>query len=183
LANGPLAADYYGRSSAELDQISRDVDLLAGSGVFDMRLILDHKNIIAKARSLAEYTEHQKRFSQNQVDADGAAAGARAYEAAVDKSRKAQEYLTTANEQIKAAAELPDSDTDDRADARRYAKKSIEALREIVSSGESEKARIAAATALLDRGYGIPSSETESGSFHSRGGVTVLIFSKQGKRK
>ena len=41
-----------------------------------------------------------------------------------------------------------------RAYAQQYTEKAIEALAEIMESGESEAARVSAANALLDRGHG-----------------------------
>jgi hypothetical protein len=44
--------------------------------------------------------------------------------------------------------------------ARQYAPEAIAALVQIATGGESESARVAAATALLDRGYGRPQTLT-----------------------
>jgi hypothetical protein len=44
--------------------------------------------------------------------------------------------------------------------ARQYAPEALAALVEIATQGESESARVAAATALLDRGYGRPQALT-----------------------
>lgn len=40
--------------------------------------------------------------------------------------------------------------------ARRYTKSALKTLSQIMESGESEASRVAAATALLDRGHGKP---------------------------
>lgn len=40
--------------------------------------------------------------------------------------------------------------------AREYSERAISVLAQVMESGESEQARIAAANALLDRGYGKP---------------------------
>lgn len=42
--------------------------------------------------------------------------------------------------------------------ARQYTVQALEVLRDIALSGESEAARVSAANALLDRGYGKPST-------------------------
>lgn len=49
----------------------------------------------------------------------------------------------------KATVDLQDA-------AREYTEEALETLRAICASGQSESARVAAATALLDRGYGKP---------------------------
>ena len=45
--------------------------------------------------------------------------------------------------------------------ARQYAKSAILALVKVATKGESEAARVSAATAILDRGYGKPAQSLE----------------------
>lgn len=45
--------------------------------------------------------------------------------------------------------------------ARKHAPEAIQALVDIAMRGESESARVAAASALLDRGYGRPSQQMD----------------------
>ena len=44
--------------------------------------------------------------------------------------------------------------------AREYTNDALDALVEVMKSGQSDSARIAAATAILDRGYGRPTKTT-----------------------
>jgi len=65
--------------------------------------------------------------------------------------------------------------------AREYAGDALAALLEIATTGDSEPARVSAATALLDRGYGRPRQSME----HSgpNGGPIPLQVWKFGKRE
>ena len=45
--------------------------------------------------------------------------------------------------------------------ARAYTERSVQALGSIIEMGQSETARVAAATALLDRGWGKPKQSVE----------------------
>jgi len=48
--------------------------------------------------------------------------------------------------------------------AREYTERALKTLAAICSEGQSEAARVSAACALLDRGYGKPTQQVESGS-------------------
>jgi len=55
--------------------------------------------------------------------------------------------------------------------ARQYAPQAIEALVKIATSGQSDSARVAAATAILDRAFGRPSQ-----ALHARSESNVQFF-------
>jgi len=48
--------------------------------------------------------------------------------------------------------------------AREYTERALKTLAAICSEGQSEAARVSAACALLDRGYGKPTQQVETGS-------------------
>lgn len=57
--------------------------------------------------------------------------------------------------------------------AKKYAPQAIEALAQIMIAGESESARVAAANAILDRGYGKPTQAVNIGG--QDGGPLTMI--------
>lgn len=57
--------------------------------------------------------------------------------------------------------------------ARKHAPEAIAALVKVCTKGDSESARVAAATALLDRGFGKPPQETSLTV--PEGGIPVVI--------
>ena len=59
----------------------------------------------------------------------------------------------------KATADLQDA-------AREYTPQALETLRSICADGESEAARVSAANALLDRGYGKPTTHVSADMTH-----------------
>jgi|SoiMethySBSTD1v2_1073268.scaffolds.fasta_scaffold27611_10 hypothetical protein len=64
----------------------------------------------------------------------------------------------------KATADLQDA-------AREYTPEALETLRSICADGESEAARVSAANALLDRGYGKPTAHVTGDLTHDPGKV------------
>lgn len=61
-----------------------------------------------------------------------------------------------------------------QAAAKEYAGDALAALAEIVNNGASEAARISAATALLDRGYGKPRQAIEHSGNVGNGGAMIV---------